>query len=133
MVIYFAHPINTYNTELEKKLIVKIEQMFPSCFIENPNQEKHRKGYQKWKERTGNGMAYYFAEVLPFCNFGIYLPFRDGEWGAGVAGEAKFFVSRRGIPLVLTANANANIQLVFFKNIRILSVEETRERILSPY
>lgn len=133
MVIYFAHPVNTYNTELEKKLIVKIGQVFPSCFIENPNQGKHQKGYQKWKERTGNGMAYYFAEVLPFCDFGIYLPFRDGKWGTGVAGEAKFFVLRRNVPLVLTVNVHGDIRLIFFKSIRILSVEETRERILLPY
>ncbi|MFA5831742.1 MAG: hypothetical protein WC878_08015 [Candidatus Paceibacterota bacterium] len=128
-ILYFAHPINTYDTELEQTLIAKIIRMFPDCVIENPNQKKHREGYRRWKKKTGNGMQYYFSEVLPFCDGGLYLPFRDGTWGAGVFGEAKFFVQRNGTSWVWTIDAGALIRLVHLESVRALSVSETRARV----
>jgi hypothetical protein len=156
-IIYFGHPINSYDSELEKVLIAKIVRTFPNCVIENPNQEKHQAGYNRWKEgkyenhrfssarpRTGpntpasrasgqsNGMNYYFSEVLPFCDTGIYLPFRDGAWGAGVFGEANFFASKNDTPWAWTINADALIRLVHLENVPVLSISETRARIYGP-
>lgn len=34
--IYFAHPIKTYNTDLETELIAKIKEKFPTAEITNP-------------------------------------------------------------------------------------------------
>jgi hypothetical protein len=34
--IYFAHPISSYNTEIEKKCIELINQKFKNCVIINP-------------------------------------------------------------------------------------------------
>lgn len=124
-IIYFAHPVNTYGTEREKDLVRKIEKVFSPCSVENPGREKHQKGYQRWKERTGNGMEYFFAEVLPLCDFGIYLPFRDEAWGAGVFKEAQFF----NTPYVWSINADAEIRFVCLEGVRRLSVEETKIRI----
>jgi len=36
--LYFAHPVNTYNTFLEKAMIRLIGEYFPHVIIENPNQ-----------------------------------------------------------------------------------------------
>jgi len=132
-IIYFGHPINTYHTELETKLIEKIARVFPKYAIENPNQPKHQAGYIHCKKETGNGMQYYFEEVLPKCGIGIFLPFRDGAWGAGVFGEAKYFTQRDSSLWVWTIDAKAVVRLVRFGEVNHLSVQETRERILLPY
>ena len=88
-VLYFAHPINVYNTELEKQLLAAIQAAFPNFKIENPNQPHYAEGYKRWKEQNGNGMAYYMTEVLPNCNICVFLAFRDGKIGAGVYAEAQ--------------------------------------------
>ena len=138
-ILYFGHPVNTYNTELEKILIAKILRTFPNCIVENPNQEKHRIGYERWKIKTGNGMTYYFSEVLPFCHGGIFLPFRDGAWGAGVYGEAEFFASKNGSSKVLEIDWKAQVRMVRLESAVRLTVQETRRRvygengILLPY
>ena len=127
-IMYFGHPVNVYGTELEKILIAKISRRFPNCLIENPNQEKHQAGYTRWKKETSNGMQYYFFEVLPFCDTGIFLPFRDGVWGAGVYSEAKFFRA----PWVWMIDADVNIRLVDLASVHALTIEETRKRIYGP-
>jgi hypothetical protein len=86
--IYFGHPMNTYGTLLETQLLATIGRAFPGWKIENPNQEHHQQGCRRWEKATGNPMEYFFEEVLPDCHAGIFLPFRDGTWGAGVFGEA---------------------------------------------
>jgi hypothetical protein len=86
--IYFGHPMNTYGTPLETRLLAEISEAFPSLYIENPNQPRHQEGCRRWEAETGNPMGYFFSEVLPSCCAGIFLPFRDGKWGAGVFGEA---------------------------------------------
>ncbi len=62
--MYFGHPINTYGTELEKKLIEIIFKAFPQYEIEDPGQKHHSDGYRHWKETTGNGMNYFCSEVI---------------------------------------------------------------------
>ena len=126
--IYFGHPVNVYDTELEQVLIRLISQRFPQFDIENPNQKHHSDGYAEWKRTTGNGMDYYFQAVLPECHAGIFLPFRDGMWGAGVYQEARFL-----------AEQGRSIHQITFDgfispvcNINILTVDETRARIRTP-
>lgn len=92
--LYFGHPINTYNSTLEERLLRQISLSFLSWEIENPNQTHHRDGYANWKE-TASKMDYFTKQVLPNCHGGIFLPFRDGAWGAGVFMEAKFFADRK--------------------------------------
>ncbi|MFA6566479.1 MAG: hypothetical protein WCT48_07085, partial [Candidatus Paceibacterota bacterium] len=50
-------------------------------------------------------------------------------WGAGVFGEAKFFVQRNGTSWVWTIDAGALIRLVHLESVRALSVSETRARV----
>ncbi len=130
--IYFGHPVNTYGTELESELLAVIRECFPGNEIENPNQKKHQDGYKEWKEKTGNGMDYFYKKVLPACQIGIFLPFRDGKWGAGVYKEAKK-MSETGCPIFRISNEGL-ISLVKIEDIAPLSIsiEETRARVRTP-
>jgi len=128
--LYFGHPINVYGTELEKRLLDRITGAFPEWDIENPNQPSHEAGYQTWKKERGNGMEYYFQVVLPACGGGIFLPFRDGKWGAGVFGEAQA-IARQGGP-VWEITHRGIISTVELREVRVLSVEDTRSRIRTP-
>ncbi|MEE9525043.1 MAG: hypothetical protein V3V78_00370 [Candidatus Woesearchaeota archaeon] len=125
--IYFGHPVNTYNTELERILIEAIKQRFPGCEIENPNQPKHAEGYQAWKQEKGDGMEYFLVEVLPKMDKGVFLAFEDGMLGAGVYKEAEFMhcISKE----IFEINHNQDISFIVLDPSRKLSVEETRERV----
>lgn len=140
--VYFGHPINTYGTELEKRLLETIGNFFKALspknpdlwIIENPNQRHHQEGCRIWREKTGNGMNYFFKCVLPECDAGIFLPFRDGKWGAGIFGEAEWLV-KHGCPIweithdgkIRKLECLYDIQVLC--NTQVLSVEETRKRI----
>lgn len=108
-VLYFPHPVNTYDTAVEKEILILIQQYFPDFVVENPNQLCHQKGYAEWKKRyentdgkTKSGMSYFFDVVMPNCDAGaVALPFLDGKFGAGVAGEVIYAVQKqRGIWLI---------------------------------
>lgn len=126
--IYFGHPINTYDTELEGQLLQRISEVFPGWFIENPNEEYHQEGYKLWKKLHGNGMLYYYREVLPTCSAGVFLPFRDGKWGAGVFGEAEFLYNR-GCDIFQIDSGGMVTKINFLDARKALSIEETRKRI----
>lgn len=126
--LYFGHPVNTYNIELETQLLEAIVREFPDWEIENPNQKKHQEGYKKWMEETGNGMKYFTEEVLPSCDGGVFLAFRDGKWGAGVAKEGIYFLERDLAVCEVTLDFEFN-SLDEFSADRTLSVDETRKRI----
>jgi hypothetical protein len=129
-VIYFGHPINVYNTDLERFLLERIQETFPDWTIENPNQLQHSIGYAEWQRKTGKGMGYYFKTVLPRCHAGVFLPFRDGAWGAGVYDEAEFLLDR-GLAVYRITHEGV-IGGISFVDVRRLTVEETRDRIRMP-
>jgi len=131
--LYFAHPINTYNSDLEEYLVEIVQEYFAAWEIENPNQQKHQDGYKKFREEKGNGMRYFTEEVLPECRGIIALPFRDGKWGAGVAKEVLYFLENKLSAWQISLKG----QLVVVVDLlpedlgedMILSVEETRARL----
>ncbi len=64
--IYFAHTVNSYNTDLEKELLGLIKDFF-GTEIENPNQPHHQVGYNTWKKEyqghpTKSGMSYFYEK-----------------------------------------------------------------------
>src|SRR3989344_3130961 len=99
--IYFAHPVNVFDAPLERMIRTFIEHVLPEFEVEDPNQPHHQKGYADWKKRLeGNpgkqgGMSYYYDEVLPRLHACVSMPFLDGKFGLGVAGEAKFFIEKK--------------------------------------
>ncbi|MBU4069837.1 MAG: hypothetical protein KJ646_02545 [Nanoarchaeota archaeon] len=128
-LMYFGHPINFYNTKKEKKLIIAIQEKFPEYYIENPNQLIHKDNYIKWKERTGNGMNYYFKIVLPKMEGGTFLCFEDGMFGAGVFGEAEFL--KDSGKLIYEINLEEKIKEMILDSSRTLSIKETKKRVYS--
>lgn len=126
--VYFGRPLNVYDTPLDIKLTAFIQKVFSGWEIEDPNQEKHREGYQHWMEKTGRGMNYYFQEVLPQMDSGVFLSFPDGKFGAGVYSEAECLFKLDKLiwkisPLVVMSTMRNMSEL------EVLSVEETRRRI----
>jgi len=128
--IYFGHPMNTYGTPLEKQLLRAIELGFSDWEIENPNQERHQDGCRRWEVATGNPMGYFFNEVLPNCRAGIFLPFRDGKWGAGVFGEATL-LRRQRRPIWKITPEGAIDLIGSLKIDAALTIAETKSRILT--
>jgi hypothetical protein len=129
--IYFGHPINTYDTPLEKFLLQKIQERFPDHEIENPNHPRHKKEYERWKNENGNGMNYFHREVLPNCDEGIFLPFMDGKWDAGVFSEASHFKNFNQLIWKIThKGVFIGLSTLIFEN--LLTVEETRARLYIP-
>lgn len=131
--LYFGHPINTYNTSLELELLSLMPDLFPMWEIENPNQQKHQDGYKKFGEEKGNGMLYFTEVVLPACGGGVFLPFRDGKLGAGIAKEALCLLDK-DLPCWEIALKGAlavvmDLSKDDFMEDRVLSVEETRARL----
>src|SRR3989338_602637 len=101
--IYFAHAINTYGTDIEKaaeQLISHVLCVGDRGQIENPNTPIHQKGYTECAKRAEQadknhgGMNYFFDLVLPKCGGCVTMPFLDGKFGLGVAGEALWFADR---------------------------------------
>lgn len=137
MKLYFGHPVNTYGTELEERIIAEILRLFPESTVENPNQPKHQKGYDRYKRGYGNGMGYYFQEVLPECDGGIVLPFGDGALGAGVFGEARFLMDRGKPVWIIECEGMPDGPIVFVplrpgQEIIALTAPETRARVYGP-
>lgn len=125
--LYFGHPINTYNTTLEERLLRQISLSFPSWEIENPNQKHHEKQYEHWKKTTGTGMNYFTKQVLPNCHGGIFLPFRDGAWSSGVFMEAEFIAGKRW-PIWMIV-PNGGITALSLSGCTSLTREETISRV----
>jgi len=125
--IYFGHPINFYNVPKESELIEIIKKRFPKFSLENPNQPHHQENYQRYKKETGRGMNYYFQEVLPKMDAGIFLSFEDGNFGIGVFGEAEFLFNQR--KPIWEINLGGKITPMLIDYSKMLSMEETRKRI----
>lgn len=124
--LYFGHPLSTFDSELEEELMAKIDEEFPEYAIENPNQPRHKQNYEEWAE-DGSGMDYYFEEVLPAMDAGVFLPFEDGSYGAGTAGEAEFLADRDRP--VYEIDYTGVIRELDIDEMDVLSVEETRNRL----
>lgn len=82
-VLYFAHPINVYDTDLERALLARIAERFPGRSIRNPNTPEDDAAYK------AKGMRHFIDDVLPSCDEGVLLAFRDGMIPAGVYAEAE--------------------------------------------
>ena len=107
MRLYFAHPVNVYNTLLEQKILARISDHFPCDPIENPNSPHHQAGYAAYAVRARQadtahkGMNYFYEKVLPKCDGVVGMPFLDNRFGLGVAGEINHFIERGLFTFVL--------------------------------
>ncbi len=130
--LYFAHPVNTYNTALEKKLLERIRQKFPTMRILNPNEPQYSEGWGRYQKQLGNPMIYFIAELMPSCTGGVIaLPYRNGRWSPGVYLEMMVtYVADRP---VWTINATGRIRKVKRFPSGLLSIKENRTYAHRPY
>ena len=140
--VYFAHPINMYNIELERRALGEIAGAFPHYQIINPNDEAHENGYKLYKRVAGNGMKYYFDNVIPFVKYLVATPLADGMYTSGVAGEVEHFLDLPSKEPELFKDERRLFrwtkdggleEMLNFPEDKVLSIEETRERLVSPY
>lgn len=139
--IYFAHPINTYGTDIEIEAIntityflnYKVKNEFGSdtkIEIVNPGSNKLQSEFSKYREENPNDYMPYFKNLVRECAYFVYLPFEDQKIGAGIGYEA-IVAHNNNIPIYRISFSSQNItdtSIKFIKD-RLLSVEETRERI----
>ncbi|MEK9152935.1 MAG: hypothetical protein AAB692_06230 [Patescibacteria group bacterium] len=128
--LYFGHPVNVYGTELEKKLLVEIARIFPEWEVVNPGDPVHEPRYQQLRAQ-GRGMSYYFDEVLPLCDGGVFLAFSDGAWGRGVFSEAEFLVANTKRVWQIQPSGHIHVLNIRLSH-RVLDVESTRARVRLP-
>ena len=109
MKIYYAHPVNIYDTIQEKEDLDFLKLLFPNDEIINPNTIEHDKAYKE------QGMPYFFAIIVEEINVIAFRALPTGKISAGVMGEIRVGLS----------NGVSIIELPYFKD-RGLSVNETR-------
>ncbi len=121
--IYFAHPINTYNTILETYFLEHFSQ-FPKVEIINPNSPEHQLGY------SANGMEY-FKELVQSCDKLYAFGFSDNSIGAGIAKEMNWMKEKGGIVVFLPFFSKYEEQVSddCSKQFHVLSIEETRNKL----
>lgn len=136
--LYFGHPVNAYGTELQRELLRKIAFVFPDWEIVNPDTPEHAASYAAWakthvdeEEGRASGMGYFFGCVLPTCQGGVFLAFRDGRFGRGVFGEAEWLFARR-LPIWEISFDGIVSPLERLDAARCLGLSETRRRIRNP-
>ena len=126
--MYYMHPVNTYNTPLEQDQMADIRRKFGREWdVVNPNAPEHQKAYDEMKQKTGNGMPYFVA-LADGCQAGVYLPFRDGKIGAGIAMEVRSLLGR-GCQVWELRHDGRLFHTRVLDERRVLSVVETRSRI----
>lgn len=129
-LLYFAHPINTYNTPLETRLLDRFSFWFPNADIVNPNAQKHQRRVSDIKkdDPKANVMEY-FKEVAKECDGVIILPFGDGKIGAGIYAEAEVISAKGGIIWVVDTNPLSIHMEKALNPALALTVEDTRARV----
>jgi hypothetical protein len=108
-LVYYAHPVSTYNTPQEKRDLETLEAM--GLRVVNPNTPEIAEKYQTL------GMPM-FEEMVKGSDVLAFKAFADGSIGAGVAKEIEWARSGNGRPI---------IELPTCIQSRTLTVEESRE------
>lgn len=125
--LYFAHPVTTYGSQLERFIEKWLAQSYE---VVNPNRREHKDAYDQLKSETGDGMPY-FLGLCDTCDVCAFLTFDDGSIGAGVAKEIQSFLERDAPVYAIDGNMVAPelSPVTSLEAYTILDVDATRERI----
>lgn len=133
-IIYFAHPVNTYGTDIEKKCISLIENKFRNCTIINPGEEYYQTSFKTYKEKNPRDYMNFFKELVETCSYIVYLPFIDMKIGAGVWFEVQqLYKIADNIYEINISDNQINKVTINHVNDNKLSVEETRIKIKEKF
>lgn len=124
--VYYAHPMCTYNTILEKFFIEYIQSCEPNTLLVNPNNPEHQEGYER------EGMEY-FKNLVKSCNALYAHGFGDNSIGAGVAKEMDWMkeMGKTVEFFPLFEHSTYQKKLNSSDEFRVLSIEETRAKLKS--
>jgi hypothetical protein len=128
--LYYMHPVNTYDTELEREQLEQIAELFEDWEIVNPNQPEHQAECARLKAE-GKRYMQYFVDLANSCDGGVFLPFRDGMIGAGIVKEALALVGRE-CPVWELTHDHCLSHFNHEDDSRFLTVDDTRARIRNP-
>jgi hypothetical protein len=132
--IYFAHPINTYGTEVERICIEFISKYFRNSNIINPSDKRYQSEFSLYKELNPDSYMNYFKGLVNKCDTLVYLPFMDGQVGAGVWYEAKQMAKYDGDIYQISYPTGILLRVdIDYITDRLISIEETRDRIRYNY
>jgi len=125
-MVYYAHPICTYGTILEKYFIEFIKINEPDVILVNPNAPEHQEGYKK------EGMDY-FKRMVQSCDAVYAHGFGDNTIGAGVAQEMDWMKEKGGIVefFPLFEHSTHQKSSKAGNEFKVLSVDETRAKLKS--
>lgn len=124
-MIYFAHPISTYNKPIEQTAIREIKKAFPNNNVLNPNHPSIEALYKK------QGMDV-FKKLVERCDSLVCLPFDDGSIGAGKAKEIAWALEDSKSCYYITSIAPFKYELIRrLSDYEVLSVDDTRKKLKS--
>lgn len=134
VTIYFAHPINTYNTEYEEMAIESIKSRFPNSIILNPGEQQYQDGFKDYVNNSPKEYMGYFRDLVNTCSVVVFLPFRDKKIGAGVRYEI-YHLHQRFDEIYEIDPEDFSIRKVNMEYVdeNTLSIDETRRRIKEEY
>ena len=129
-LIYFAHPMSTYGTELELKIIANLEEA--GYAVVNPSADWMQEAFQRFREANPGNYIEFFARVARYCRACAALPFPEGLnidgltedekklplVGFGISYEVESMLKlRRPIFLLKEGTGTHNWQLMPFKSL----------------
>lgn len=147
--LYYAHPITSYRTEEERRIIKALSQDYelvnPGAHVidgKNPQAEYARykaEGAAGMKvtdpltgeERTRQGMDYFF-ELVEGCDTLALSTFEDGSLGLGVAREAELALKQGKTVFHAKIDEAGHVvleKLSSLESFKVLNLEETRTMI----
>jgi hypothetical protein len=134
VTVYFAHPINTYNTKYESLSIDMIKDKFPNSTIINPGEQSYQDSFKEYVNNDPEEYMGYFKDLVNTCSVIVYLPFNDGKIGAGVRYE--IFHLHKRFDEIYEINPNdysiRKVSMLYVDD-NTLSIDETRQRIKQEY
>ncbi|NOS67782.1 MAG: hypothetical protein HOO67_05475 [Candidatus Peribacteraceae bacterium] len=125
MKIYFAHPVTSYGTPIEQRVLDELRLI--KFQVVNPNTPEHQENYQ----RLPREQAFeYFLTLARTCDACVFIPFEDGTIGSGVFKELETFFERGLKVYEFYSKVWPFVQrdLEQLRD-RALTIEETREKI----
>lgn len=119
--IYYAHPMTTYNSRIEREDILLLTSL--GFDVLNPNDPIHEKGCNQYALEHGKSrvMEYFTNLIEDECNAVAFRALHDGRMLSGVSAEVQFADEVLGIPV---------IELPRQLNKRYMTYPETKDYLL---
>lgn len=122
---YFARPISHFGTPEDERLKSDLRSM--GFELVDPNDPRHQTAYENLKASGDPDPMRYFRDLTSSADILIFVPFRNGAIGAGVANEIERALEDG--KFVMEARMNSSLGEFDRQELlqRVLTVQETRD------